>query len=234
DLLSFRRENMEVQFWALIQEITSEPEISAILVEEDRYGTILLKNFGKLEQTFKQSIINFFAERKGKVDKEILIILDEEKEVSLPKEYGIIRIPPLRERKEDLPYLLVFYLKLFCEKFNKRIKGVAPDLLDYLLTYDYPGNYLELEKILEEGVLLSTSEILELKDISLDFDKICNFALEKALREGKEEQIEARRIFEKIFYQVLLDKTQNDLGATARFLDVPRSVLAQRLEDLSY
>jgi sigma-54 dependent transcriptional regulator len=65
-----------------------------------------------------------------------------------------IDIPPLRERKEDLPALLDHFLEMSCEQYKKDIAGYSPEALDCLLVYDYPGNIRELKNLVERAVLL--------------------------------------------------------------------------------
>jgi sigma-54-dependent transcriptional regulator len=65
-----------------------------------------------------------------------------------------IDIPPLRDRKEDLPALLDYFLKMSCEQYKKSVMGYAPEALDCLLGYEYPGNIRELKNLVERAVLL--------------------------------------------------------------------------------
>ncbi len=72
-----------------------------------------------------------------------------------------IRIPPLCERKEDLPLLVSFLLRRLGNKNNKIIRTVTPAFLDALSGYDWPGNVRELENVLERALILSRSDALE-------------------------------------------------------------------------
>lgn len=235
DLSSFRRENLEAFFWAAAQEIMAEPEIGSPRGEEDRCGTLYLENIGTLDENFKRSVFEFFRRRKGNIDKEVLVIVGVysygEVQADMTEGYAEVGIPPLRERKEDLPYLLGDYLRFFSAKHNKKARGFSTELLEYLSAYDYPGNYEELEHLIEQGVLLASSEVLELKDIPLHFKAILAVSMKKAFRSGKLSFEEARREFEEDLYRVLLSKSDGDVAAAARFLDLPRTVLAERLEN---
>ncbi|WP_243544109.1 sigma-54-dependent transcriptional regulator [Pseudodesulfovibrio tunisiensis] len=71
-----------------------------------------------------------------------------------------IRIPPLRDRKEDLPLLVSFLLRRLGRKNNKIIRTVTPAFLDALSGYDWPGNVRELENVLERALILSRSDTL--------------------------------------------------------------------------
>jgi len=69
-----------------------------------------------------------------------------------------IHIPPLRERREDIPAIAREYIKHFNKKFHKNIKGVTKKAQDMLLSYDWPGNVRELMNILERTILMSQGE----------------------------------------------------------------------------
>jgi len=78
-----------------------------------------------------------------------------------------LTLPPLRERKEDIPELSMFFLKKYSQKLAKSISGLDPAVLDILNGYDWPGNVRELENIIERAVILCDSENIREEDISL-------------------------------------------------------------------
>jgi DNA-binding NtrC family response regulator len=78
-----------------------------------------------------------------------------------------IEIPPLRERKEDIPLLIDFFLKKFNERHKKSIRGFSREARDVLIKHDYPGNVRELENIVERATVLARSEYLTRDDLSL-------------------------------------------------------------------
>ncbi|HUL36405.1 MAG TPA: sigma-54 dependent transcriptional regulator [Thermodesulfobacteriota bacterium] len=71
-----------------------------------------------------------------------------------------IRLPSLRERKEDIPLLTNHFLKKYSEELNKNISKVCPQALQILLNYEYPGNVRELQNIIERAVALESSQEL--------------------------------------------------------------------------
>ncbi len=77
-----------------------------------------------------------------------------------------IKLPPLRERKEDIPLLAEHFLKKYSQELNKNISRISPDALRILLNYDYPGNVRELQNIIERAVALETSEELTPKNLN--------------------------------------------------------------------
>jgi len=64
-------------------------------------------------------------------------------------------VPPLRERREDIPFLLDYFLNIFCKKYNKKIKGIEPEGIELFYQYDWPGNTRELQNIMEQLVILT-------------------------------------------------------------------------------
>ena len=78
-----------------------------------------------------------------------------------------IALPPLRERKEDIPELSRFFLRKYSQKLEKSISGFDPDVLGILNSYDWPGNARELENIIERAVIICDSDNIREADISL-------------------------------------------------------------------
>ncbi|MEO0106477.1 MAG: sigma-54 dependent transcriptional regulator [candidate division WOR-3 bacterium] len=76
-----------------------------------------------------------------------------------------IEIPPLRERKEDIPLLLEHFLKKFNVENKKDILGINPDAMELLLSYDWPGNVRELENVIEHAVVVAKGKEILKKDL---------------------------------------------------------------------
>jgi len=76
-----------------------------------------------------------------------------------------LKVPPLREREEDISLLAQHFLEVFAEKNHKRIKGLTPQAMDRLLKYEWPGNVRELMNAIERAVVLSRSEYLDEEDL---------------------------------------------------------------------
>lgn len=72
-----------------------------------------------------------------------------------------LTIPPLSDRKDDLPLLVQYFVKKFSALMQKSIRTVSPGYMDTLMNYDFPGNVRELENIIERGVALATGDTLE-------------------------------------------------------------------------
>ena len=66
-----------------------------------------------------------------------------------------IEVPPLRERKEDIPYIVMHFISKLSSKYNKKINEIDDEALDLLMKYDWPGNIRELENTIEYGIIRS-------------------------------------------------------------------------------
>jgi two-component system NtrC family response regulator len=103
-----------------------------------------------------------------------------------------VTIPPLRERKEDIPALMEHFLTKYSRENNKTITGVTAETRDMLMRYPYPGNVRELENIIERAVVLAKGEIITTTDIPLHLktaeseEKICVAKRDGSLNETLE------------------------------------------------
>jgi two-component system NtrC family response regulator len=82
-----------------------------------------------------------------------------------------ILVPPLRERRQDLPLLMDHFLKLFAAKNGKTLRGFSRAARDALLRYDYPGNVRELENLIERAVVLCRSDVIGRGDLPLTLEE---------------------------------------------------------------
>ena len=74
-------------------------------------------------------------------------------------------MPPLRERKPDVPALVTAFIRLFNQRFNREIKGIAPDAMAALHAYEFPGNVRELENLIERAYALGARDQIRLADL---------------------------------------------------------------------
>ncbi|MDB4349691.1 sigma-54 dependent transcriptional regulator [Omnitrophica bacterium] len=111
-----------------------------------------------------------------------------------------INVPPLRERKEDLPLLVDHFINLYAKENHKEIKSLSEEILGILKAYNWPGNVRELENIIERAVILDTDGIIDIKDLpeilinrsaalTLDPNNINSHILKDALKEPEKGHI---------------------------------------------
>lgn len=76
-----------------------------------------------------------------------------------------IDVPPLRERKTDIPLLAKYFLSRYSKALQRRVKGISPDALECLINHDWPGNVRELENLIERAVVLGSTELILIEDL---------------------------------------------------------------------
>ncbi len=82
-----------------------------------------------------------------------------------------IKIPPLRERRQDIPLLCEYFIKRYNQEFGKRIKGISEEAMNALMNYSWPGNIRQLQAVIERAVILTDRERIEYDDIREDISE---------------------------------------------------------------
>ncbi len=143
-----------------------------------------------------------------------------------------ISIPPLRERREDIPFLVKHFLNKFNTAFNKKIPGFSEKALGALTRYHWPGNIRELENLVERIVVLSPgSERIDLKHIPLEI--LMNSGQDIQDLEGKRGGlIKIRDEIEKRVILNVLEASQWNQTETAKILKINRNTLIQKAKQL--
>lgn len=135
-----------------------------------------------------------------------------------------IDVPPLRERKEDIPLLVNHFLKKYNKRGSKVVKGVSSRALDLLVDYDWPGNVRELENVIERAIVLRQDETLLTRSISLPagekslLSRISSSSTHASLAETEKELI-----------QKVLRTTQWNQTEAAKLLGVHRNTLRRKI-----
>lgn len=95
-------------------------------------------------------------------------------------------VPPLRERKRDIPLLCARFIDKYNEEFGRNVSGISPEALAMLTEHDWPGNIRELENAIERAVLLSRGDVLAIDDFSLGMDLagVMSLGMELSHRDG--------------------------------------------------
>ncbi|MFO7963925.1 MAG: sigma-54 dependent transcriptional regulator [Desulfobacterales bacterium] len=133
----------------------------------------------------------------------------------------VIKLPPLRERKEDIPLLAHFFLKKYCKKNKRQIKGFSTGAMQMLSLYDWPGNIRELKNEVESAVVMSRTDVIG----------------EDAILRNHRQAIEplrpfkaAKADFEKKYLSRLIDLTQGNMSQAAELSGKYRSDLYQLMK----
>ncbi len=140
-----------------------------------------------------------------------------------------IHLPPLRERSEDIPYLVDYFLRQFCNRFNKPQLKVSHEVLNLLLLYKYPGNVRELKHAIERAVILADSNTIELNDLPPEMHP--SGILESTCMAEHMTLEQSIRCFEKQKIIMALRETGGKKLEAARLLGITRKVLWKKLKD---
>lgn len=151
-----------------------------------------------------------------------------------------LKVPPLRERKEDLEDLIFFFLNHFKENTKKHIDSIAPNTMDFLKTYDYPGNIRELKNIIERLVVTSKNNILSIEkneffenlsfsnqaeNLGASFD---NFVFKN---ENLMTYAEAKSTFEKYYFEKALEIFDGNITKAAEYIGLSRRQLFNKITE---
>jgi len=151
-------------------------------------GTIFLDEIGDVPGSIQVKLLHVLQDREFerlggtktlKVDVRVIAATNQDLRAAL--EQGTFRqdlyyrlnvvpinIPPLRERKEEIPYLVDYFVARFAQESGKSLTGITPAALKLLMDFYWPGNVRELENIIERAVALSTGTVIDVADIRLD------------------------------------------------------------------
>src|SRR5262245_32993406 len=140
-----------------------------------------------------------------------------------------IKLPPLRERVEDLPELARFFLRRYNTKFRKHVEGISDVALRMLAAYWWPGNIRELENLIERLVAISEKNWITEDDLPFEFRMA---ELDRTDRKGESLFQEAMVAFERNLLVRALEKNGWNVTATARDLGLPLSTMKFKLEKL--
>jgi DNA-binding NtrC family response regulator len=139
-----------------------------------------------------------------------------------------VRVPPLRERREDVGPLAQHFLARYAARFGKPVTGISPAGLELLEGYGWPGNVRELENVVERAVALARDPVIQLDDLPLDLA----LAPEAAAADERFTLREARQEFERQLILRALDRAGGNQTAAARRLGLHRNTLLAKLAQL--
>jgi two-component system response regulator HydG len=203
-------------------------------------GTLFLDEIGEISPTVQVKLLRVLQDGKFErlggtrtIDSDVRIITatnkDLQREVEMKRFredlfYRLnvvnIRIPPLRERKEDVHLLAMFFLKRYADKNDKDIEGFAEDAMLALTSYDWPGNVRELENAVERAVVFTTGSVVPLAALPQGVSAFAESKHSLMFRIGTPlEELERQAI------EITLQHTRGDKNLAARLLGIaPRTI----------
>ncbi|MDO9287579.1 MAG: sigma-54 dependent transcriptional regulator [Thermodesulfovibrionales bacterium] len=133
-------------------------------------------------------------------------------------------IPPLRERKEDIPLLVEYFLEALGAEYGKHAKKIIPETLESLKSYDWPGNVRELKNVIERLVIMTPSNTITSKNLFMPGEnETLTYFTYKTLKD-------ARDAFEKDYIIKKLGENNWNISKTAEILDIERSNLHRKIK----
>jgi two-component system response regulator HydG/two-component system response regulator AtoC len=215
------------------------------LIEMAQGGTVFLDEIGDLDYALEKKLLRFLQEKEIRrigskesipVDARVIAATNRNIEEDVQKGnfradlyYRLnvitVRMPPLRERKDDILPIANHFLRTLCKKNKKQICGLESDVVQTLKEYDWPGNVRELENLIERAMILCP------------YDRINRECLPKKLRAlHEEERLDSGELnlpqMEKQIIRKALDKTAWNQSQAATLLGISRKQLRTKMKNL--
>jgi formate hydrogenlyase transcriptional activator len=211
-------------------------------------GTIFLDEIGDMPADMQVALLRVLQEREFErvgggrtVSVDVRVIAATNRDVKAAVEAGTfrldlfyrlnvfpVRMPSLRERKDDIPLLAKYFIERYARSTGKRIKNIDRKALELLQFYDWPGNIRELQNVVERAVILCDRETLSIDESCLYLETLraaqTSSALPRTLVKTEKEMIEAA-------LEESRGRVSGPTGAAAK-LGIPRSTLESRIRTL--
>jgi DNA-binding NtrC family response regulator len=215
-------------------------------------GTIFLDEIGDVPGSIQVKLLHVLQDREFerlggtktlKVDVRVIAATNQDLRAAL--EQGTFRedlyyrlnvvpinIPPLRERKEEIPYLVDYFIARFAHESGKPITGITPAALKLLMDFHWPGNVRELENIIERAMALSTGTVIDVADIRLDIAVSSpTAAAASGLATFPPEGVTLEQFEDEIIREAV-HRAKGNKSQAARLLGLSRNALRYRLSKL--
>jgi DNA-binding NtrC family response regulator len=142
-----------------------------------------------------------------------------------------VRMPPLRERVEDIPDLVACFIRRYATRFHRNVQGIAPNAMTLLQAHWWPGNIRELENLIERVVAMSDKEWITEDDLPFEYQM-------PVPAPEREDELEGRLLeracetFERNFILKALERAGWNVTGTARYLGIPLSTMKHKMDRL--
>ena len=207
-------------------------------------GTIFFDEIGDMQLSLQAKLLRVLQERQiqrvgsaTNIPVDIRVISATNQELDAMVETGSFRedlfyriaafpieVPPLKDRREDIPLLARHFLKTYAEKTSKSIKAISADALQLLMRYDFRGNVRELQNIIERAVLLETTELLQSSNLPPQISSHPILSSADSTTVLPLEEVERQILVH------ALKATANDVTKAAQALKIGRSTLYRKLK----
>ncbi|MBT0665670.1 sigma-54 dependent transcriptional regulator [Geobacter pelophilus] len=220
------------------------------LFEAANKGTIFLDEIGEMDPVMQAKLLRVLESRQIRrvggtrnIDVDVRVISATNRNLSDAIKSGLFRedlfyrlnvfpihIPPLRERREDIPGLAAFYLDKYSRAFSRGFQEISEEAKTLLAGYNWPGNIRELKNVIEKICIINQGPTLTAPHLPPEISGAATRALQAELPEigsiGLEEAVEA---FERKMIQAALAKSSGNVLKTADLLKIPRGTLRYKM-----
>jgi two-component system, NtrC family, response regulator AtoC len=220
------------------------------LFEEADGGTLFLDEIGELPLALQVKLLRVLQEGTvrplgAQTDKKVNVRLvaatvkklDEEVAAGRFREdlfYRLnvlpIRVPPLRDRKEDIPLLVDHFVERCSVRLGTHVTSVSPKAMRHLMAYGYPGNVRELENLVERAVVLAEGTSLEAEDLPEQLTRRPD-PIERTLASDELSIKRASRVVEETLIRRALEKTGGNRTHAAHLLEISHRALLYKIKD---
>jgi len=148
-----------------------------------------------------------------------------------------ITMPPLRERKDDIPLLVRSFLRHFSQANEKQIVDLTAEAMNAILTYDWPGNVRELRTAIEHGVVMATGPKIALRDLPMAVRQAAGAPLPRGISPAKAfgekaSPLDLHETERKLILQALAT-TKGNVTAAAKKLGISRRTLHRKINEMN-
>jgi two-component system, NtrC family, response regulator AtoC len=226
--------------------------------EQANGGTIFLDEVGEIDPSTQVKLLRVMGEDRAfervggnqTLHADVRVIAATNKNLEKLVEEGkfrddlffrlnVVRItmPPLRERKEDIPLLVRGFLRHFCKANDKPLLELTGDAMNALLAYDWPGNVRELRTAIEHGVVMASGPKITLRDLPMSVRQAANAPLPRGISPAKAfgERVNPLDLHEterKLVLQALTS-TRGNVTAAAKKLGISRRTLHRKIKEMN-
>ena len=231
---------------------TDAKETKKGLFELAHGGTVLLDEIGDMPYQMQSKILTLIEEKRFRriggldylhADVRVLAATNRDlpelvhaKKFRLDLFYRLnvatIEIPPLRERKNDIPFLLQYCLAKSCEKYGLRPKALSVRAMKCLQEYEWPGNVRELKNLIERVVILSKGDEITDHEVLPCLFPGKREAIPAETKEDKHQKATSLKEIEEGLIKSAFELTQGNQRKTAKLLDISRDTLRYRLRKM--
>ena len=216
--------------------------------EEAHEGTLFLDEIGDLSLKTQPKLLRFLQD--GKIERlgsntsiqlDVRVIAATNQDIESALEEGTFRkdlyyrlntltigIPPLRERKEDIPLLADHFLSMYSKAHKKKVTSISHEVMEQFINYSWPGNVRELEKVIERGVVLAKGNMVRTGQLPEEIKVVEQVSgHQDFIKDTMSESVE---ILEKRMIKDALDKTSGNRGKAAKMLGISLRSLQYKIK----